>query len=46
MLLHPVDRAISPFHEGNAPHLPRGAVAQAWGVAEVLSVLRMLETAA
>jgi predicted glycogen debranching enzyme len=38
--------SVSEILEGDAPHLPRGAVAQAWGVAEVLRVLRMLETAA
>ena len=38
--------SVSEILEGDAPHLPRGAVAQAWGVAEVLRVWRMLETAA
>ncbi len=38
--------SVSEILEGDAPHLPRGAVAQAWGVAEVLRALRMLETAA
>jgi predicted glycogen debranching enzyme len=38
--------SVSEILEGDAPHLPRGAIAQAWGVAEVLRVLRMLETAA
>jgi predicted glycogen debranching enzyme len=38
--------SVSEILEGDAPHLPRGAVAQAWGVAEVLRVLRMLESAA
>ena len=38
--------SVSEILEGDPPHLPRGAVAQAWGVAEVLRVLRMLETAA
>ena len=37
--------SVSEILEGDAPHLPRGAVAQAWGVAEALRVLRMLETA-
>ncbi len=35
--------SVSEILEGDPPHLPRGAVAQAWGVAEVLRVLRMLE---
>jgi hypothetical protein len=29
--------------EGDVSHLPRGCVAQAWGVAEVLRVWRQLE---
>jgi predicted glycogen debranching enzyme len=36
--------SISEILEGNPPHPPRGAVAQAWGVAEVLRVWRMLVT--
>ncbi|KPV48301.1 hypothetical protein SE17_38795, partial [Kouleothrix aurantiaca] len=35
--------SVSEILEGDPPHLPRGAVAQAWGVAEVLRVWRMLE---
>ncbi len=38
--------SVSEILEGDPPHLPRGAVAQAWGVAEVLRVLRLLETTA
>jgi predicted glycogen debranching enzyme len=38
--------SVSEILEGEAPHLPRGAVAQAWGVAEVLRVWRLLERAA
>jgi glycogen debranching enzyme len=34
--------SISEIFEGDPPHLPKGCVAQAWGVAEVLRVLRML----
>ncbi|MHB9026584.1 MAG: amylo-alpha-1,6-glucosidase [Armatimonadota bacterium] len=30
--------SISEIFEGNAPHLPRGAISQAWSVAEVLRV--------
>jgi glycogen debranching enzyme len=37
--------SVSEILEGDAPHVARGAVAQAWGVAEVLRVLRLLETA-
>ncbi len=34
--------SVSEIFEGDAPHLPRGAIAQAWGVAELLRVWRML----
>ncbi|MGE5335194.1 MAG: amylo-alpha-1,6-glucosidase, partial [Nitrososphaerota archaeon] len=34
---------ISEILEGDPPHLPRGCIAQAWGVAEVLRVWRQLE---
>lgn len=34
---------ISEIFEGDAPHLPRGCIAQAWSVAEVLRVWRALE---
>jgi predicted glycogen debranching enzyme len=34
--------SISEILEGNPPHLPRGCIAQAWGVAEVLRVWREL----
>jgi len=34
--------SISEILEGNPPHLPRGCIAQAWGVAEVLRVWRGL----
>jgi predicted glycogen debranching enzyme len=33
---------ISEILEGDPPHLPRGCIAQAWGVAEVLRVWRAL----
>jgi predicted glycogen debranching enzyme len=35
--------SVSEILEGDPPHLPRGAVAQAWGVAELLRVWRSLE---
>jgi glycogen debranching enzyme len=38
--------SVSEILEGDPPHLPRGAIAQAGGVAEVVRVLRLLETAA
>ena len=34
--------SISEILEGNPPHLPRGCIAQAWSVAEVLRVWRGL----
>jgi predicted glycogen debranching enzyme len=34
--------SISEIFDGNAPHLPRGCPAQAWSVAEVLRVWRLL----
>ncbi len=34
---------ISEVFEGDAPHLPRGCAAQAWSVAEVLRVWKMLK---
>jgi predicted glycogen debranching enzyme len=33
---------VSEILEGDAPHTPRGCIAQAWGVAEVLRLWRML----
>jgi predicted glycogen debranching enzyme len=36
--------SVSEILEGDPPHLPRGAVAQAWSVAEVLRVWRLLES--
>jgi hypothetical protein len=42
---HPSDAGLGSISEivaGNAPHLPRGCIAQAWGVAETLRVWRML----
>jgi predicted glycogen debranching enzyme len=35
--------SVSEILEGDPPHTPRGAVAQAWGVAEVLRVWRKLQ---
>jgi predicted glycogen debranching enzyme len=34
--------SVSEIFEGDPPHLPKGCVAQAWGVAEILRVLRLL----
>jgi glycogen debranching enzyme len=36
--------SVSEIFEGDPPHLPKGCVAQAWGVAEILRVLRLLGT--
>jgi predicted glycogen debranching enzyme len=35
--------SVSEILEGDAPHLPKGCVAQAWGVAEALRVWRLLD---
>jgi predicted glycogen debranching enzyme len=35
--------SVSEILEGDAPHRPRGAVAQAWGVTEILRAWRALE---
>jgi predicted glycogen debranching enzyme len=37
--------SVSEILEGDPPHLPRGCIAQAWSVAEVLRVWRELEQA-
>jgi len=37
--------SVSEILEGDPPHLPRGCIAQAWGVAEVLRVWRTLAPA-
>jgi predicted glycogen debranching enzyme len=36
--------SVSEILEGDPPHTPRGCIAQAWGVAEVLRVWRRLES--
>jgi predicted glycogen debranching enzyme len=35
--------SVSEIFDGNAPHHPRGCIAQAWGVAELLRVIREYE---
>ncbi len=35
---------VSEIFDGNAPHYPRGCIAQAWSVAEVLRVWRRLDS--
>ena len=47
LLRHMVDHgigSISEIFEGDAPFAPRGCIAQAWGVAEVLRAWQMTET--
>jgi glycogen debranching enzyme len=47
LLYHLVDHgigSISEIFEGDAPFAPRGCIAQAWGVAEVLRAWQMTET--
>jgi glycogen debranching enzyme len=34
--------SVSEIFEGNAPHLAKGCIAQAWGVAETVRVWRLL----
>ncbi|MBN1261270.1 MAG: glycogen debranching enzyme family protein [Anaerolineae bacterium] len=36
--------SISEIFDGDAPYTPRGAIAQAWSVAEVLRIWRLLQT--
>ena len=33
--------SISEIFDGDTPHLPRGCVAQAWSVAEILRVVKL-----
>jgi glycogen debranching enzyme len=35
--------SLSEIFDGDAPHAPRGCIAQAWSVAETLRVWRALE---
>lgn len=34
---------LSEIHDGDPPHTPRGAISQAWSVAEVLRIIDLLE---
>jgi glycogen debranching enzyme len=34
---------VSEILEGDPPHLPKGCIAQAWGVAEILRMWRQLD---
>jgi predicted glycogen debranching enzyme len=34
---------LSEIHDGDPPHSPRGAISQAWSVAEVLRIINLLE---
>jgi predicted glycogen debranching enzyme len=36
--------SISEIHDGDPPHLPQGAISQAWSVGEVLRIIELLET--
>jgi predicted glycogen debranching enzyme len=38
--------SVSEIFEGNAPHLAKGCIAQAWGVAETVRVWRLLDQTA
>jgi predicted glycogen debranching enzyme len=35
---------LSEIHDGDPPHLPQGAISQAWSVGEVLRIIELLET--
>lgn len=35
--------SISEIYDGNPPHLPRGAISQAWSVAEILRATKLIE---
>ncbi|MDX9930242.1 MAG: amylo-alpha-1,6-glucosidase [Bacteroidales bacterium] len=35
---------ISEIYDGDPPHLPRGAISQAWSVAEVLRIMKLLKS--
>ncbi len=35
---------ISEIYDGDPPHLPQGAISQAWSVGEVLRIIELLET--
>ena len=34
---------ISEIYDGDPPHAPRGAISQAWSVAEVLRMIELLD---
>jgi len=35
--------SVSEIFDADAPHHPRGCIAQAWGVAEILRVIKQYE---
>ena len=35
--------SISEIYDGNPPHKPKGAISQAWSVAEILRIMRLIE---
>lgn len=35
--------SISEIYDGNPPHKPRGAISQAWSVAELLRIMKLIE---
>jgi glycogen debranching enzyme len=47
-LLKELDRKcigqLAEIYDGDPPHRPQGCVAQAWSVAEVLRIVRMLDS--
>jgi len=35
--------SISEIYDGNPPHKPKGAISQAWSVAEILRIMKLIE---
>jgi glycogen debranching enzyme len=42
MLVHGIG-SISEIYEGDPPHRPDGAISQAWSVAELLRIKKLIE---
>jgi glycogen debranching enzyme len=42
MTLHGIG-TISEIYDGDPPHLPRGAISQAWSVSELIRIYHMIE---
>jgi glycogen debranching enzyme len=42
MMVHGIG-SISEIYDGDPPHLPRGAISQAWSVAEIIRIHHIIE---